>query len=70
MQDQFLSNPRVKAVLQDLSWGDRFEEDLASKIGSIQDEEDLSFDQIREELGDLLFQIVFQWVVGHLSLPE
>ncbi len=72
MQDQFLSNPRVKAVLQELSWGDRFEEDLASKIGGIHDGEDLSFEQIREEL--LTRGLVFRFRGGrgspYLSLTD
>lgn len=50
MQDQFLSNPRVQAVLKELGWGDRFEDDLASKIRGIEVEEELSFDEIREGL--------------------
>jgi hypothetical protein len=48
MSDEFLQNARVRVVLLELAWGDRFESDLETKIKGVSG--GLSFEEIRDGL--------------------
>jgi predicted transcriptional regulator len=49
MNIQYISQPRVKELLLQLKWGDRFEEEMREALEVIHESE-LDFEQIKREL--------------------
>jgi hypothetical protein len=50
MDDKFLEDPRVRAVLIELGWGDRFESDLAAMTVGVGNGNIMTFNEVREGL--------------------
>lgn len=72
MDNAFLDNPQVKAVLIELGWGDRFESDLAAKVEGFEIEDSLTFDEIREGLlvRNMVFRLKGDRGSPYLSLTD
>jgi hypothetical protein len=50
MEDEFLRSPRVRAVLLELAWGDRFESDLEQRTEGVSSGVGISFQEVRDGL--------------------
>ena len=71
MNIQYISQPRVKELLLQLKWGDRFEEELREAVEGIHDSE-LDFEQIKRELTEsgLVLQLRGEGGNPYLALTD
>jgi predicted transcriptional regulator len=71
MNIQYISQPRVKELLLQLKWGDRFEEEMREELEAIRESE-LGFKQIRRELTEsgLVLQLRGEGGNPYLALTD
>ncbi len=71
MNIQYISQPRVKELLLQLKWGDRFEEEMREALEAIRESE-LDFEQIKRELTEsgLVLQLRGEGGNPYLALTD
>lgn len=71
MNIQYISQPRVKELLLQLKWGDRFEEEMREALEAIRESE-LDFEQIKRELteSELVLQLRGEEWNPYLALTD